>query len=114
MIKNIHIVPDTLCSNYKTKMYRTIDEEEYERIKGELTPLGMSGVYEDEDGNLVNVEPSDTTEKKKYPTNTSSQQGGPDRSNPGYWAQFYDPRYCSGSCEDYCKKMAAKHGYREK
>ena len=40
-------------------MYITIDEEDYERMKNELTPLGMSGVFEDEDGNIVNVEPSD-------------------------------------------------------
>ena len=92
----------------------TIDEDDFEQMKDQLTPLGMSGVYEDEDGNLVSVEPSDTTEKKKYPTNTSSQQGEPNRSNPGYWVQFYDPRYCSGSCEDYCKEMASKYGYCEK
>lgn len=46
-------------------MYITIDEEDYERMKDELTPLGMSGVFEDEDGNIVNVEPSDTQEAKK-------------------------------------------------
>lgn len=46
-------------------MYITIDEEDYERMKNELTPLGMSGVFADEDGNIVNVEPSDTQEAKK-------------------------------------------------
>lgn len=92
-------------------MYTTINEEDYERMKDELTPLGMSGVYEDEDGNLVSVEPSDTTEKKSHPHQTSSRQGEPDRSNPGYWEQFYDPRYCRESLEEYCKKMAARNGY---
>ena len=91
----------------------TIDEEEFEKIKDQLTALGMSGVYEDEDGNLVLVEPtigeSNTTEKKNRPNKTSSQQEKPDRANPAYWHQFYDPRYCGDSCEEYCKKMAAKY-----
>ena len=45
----------------------TIDEEDFEQIKDELTPLGMSGLYEDEDGNLVTVESSKSvaTERKK-------------------------------------------------
>ena len=66
------------------KMY-TIDEDYFKQIEDRLTPLGMSGLYQDEDGNLVND-----------------------------WYQFYDPRYCGDSCEDYCKRMAAKYGYREK
>jgi len=92
-------------------MYITINEEDYEQMKDQLTPLGMSGVYEDEDGNIVSVEPDDTTEEKKQPYKTSSQQTKPDRSNPAYWEQFYDPRCCGGSREEYCKKMAAKNGY---
>ena len=92
-------------------MYITIDEEDYERMKNELTPLGMSGVFEDEDGNIVNVEPSDTQEAKKQTYKPVSRPSQPDRSNPGYWVQFYDPRYCGGSLDDYCKKMAAKYGY---
>ncbi len=96
----------------------TIDEDYFKQIEDKLTPLGMSGLYEDEDGNLVTVEPinstSDTTEKKNRPYKTSFQQEKPDRSNPSYWHQFYDPRYCSGSREDYCKRMAEKYGYREK
>ena len=99
-------------------MYITIDEDYFKQIENELTPLGMSGLYEDEDGNLVSVEPvdstNDTTEKKNHPYKPSLQQEKQDRSNPNYWHQFYDPRYCSESCEDYCKKMAAKYGYREK
>jgi len=99
------------------KMY-TIDEDYFKQIEDRLTPLGMSGLYQDEDGNLVSVEPinstSDTTEKKNRLYKTSFQQEKPDRSNPGYWYQFYDPRYCGDSCEDYCKRMAAKYGYREK
>ncbi len=99
-------------------MYITIDEDYYEQIKDQLTPLGMSGLYTDEDGNFVNVEPinnkSDTTGKTSHPYKQPLRQEKPDRSNPGYWVQFYDPRYCSESCEDYCKKMAAKYGYREK
>ncbi len=92
-------------------MYITIDEEDYERMKNELTPLGMSGVFEDEDGNIVNVEPSDTQEAKKQTYKPVSRPSQPDRSNPGYWVQFYDPRYSGGSLDDYCKKMAAKYGY---
>ena len=57
---------------------------------------------------------NDTTEKKNRLYKTSFQQEKPDRSDPGYWYQFYDPRYCGDSCEDYCKRMAAKYGYREK
>ena len=94
-------------------MYITIDEEYFEQIKDGLTPLGMSGVYEDRDGNLVSVEPtigeSNTTEKKNRPSKTSLQQEKSERANPAYWYQFYDPRYCSESCEEYCKKMAAKY-----
>ena len=94
-------------------MYKTIDEDYFEQIKDKLTPLGMSGLYEDEDGNLVSVESTNsesaTTEKKQHPHKTSLQQGKSERANPSYWYQFYDPRYCSESCEEYCKKMAAKY-----
>ena len=92
-------------------MYLTIDEEDYEQMKDELTPLGMSGVYEDENGNIVSVEPSNPKETKKQSYKTPSPPSPPDRSNPDYWVQFYDPRFCSGSLDDYCKKMAAKYGY---
>jgi hypothetical protein len=95
-------------------MHITINEEDYERMKDELTPLGMSGVYTDEDGNTVSVEPDDTTEVKKKPYKTSSRQTKPDRSNPNYWHQFYGPRYCGESPEEYCMKMAEKNGYRKK
>jgi hypothetical protein len=94
-------------------MCKTIDEEYFEQIKDELTPLGMSGLYEDKDGYLVSVESvdgeSNTTEKKNRPSKTSLQQEKSARANPAYWFQFYDPRYCSESCEEYCKKMAAKY-----
>ena len=89
----------------------TIDEEDFEQIKDELTPLGMSGLYEDEDGNLVTVESSKSvaTERKKQPHKKTLQEERSERANPAYWFQFYDPRYCSESCEEYCKKMAAKY-----
>ena len=65
------------------KMYITIDEDYFKQIENELTPLGMSGLYEDEDGNLVSVEPvdspNDTTEKKNHPYKTSLQQEKPNK-----------------------------------
>ena len=91
-------------------MYITIDEDYFKQIEDELTPLGMSGLYQDEDGNLVSVEPadseSDTTEKKDRPPLAQKE---PDRTDPNYWYFVYDPRYCGGSREDYCERMAAKY-----
>ena len=34
----------------------TIDEDYFEQIKDQLTPLGMSGLYTDEDGNFVSLQ----------------------------------------------------------
>lgn len=89
----------------------TIDEDYYEQIKDELSPLTFGGLCQDEDGNLVSVEPKDSkmnsADKKKY--KTPAQQEKPDLTSPGYWYYVYDPRYCGGSREDYCERMAAQY-----
>lgn len=83
--------------------------------------LGASGLVEDEEGNIYGVdeidewrEPEDPEMKrrleefnKRIAKNSFISQLD-DKTNPAYWAYYYDPRYCGPSMEAYCNKMAAK------
>lgn len=92
-------------------MYITIDKDHFERIKDRLTPAGLGDLFVDEDGDFYNVEfeDSDTTDEEKHPHTASLPQEEPDLSSESYWYAVYDPRYCGGSREDYCRKMAARY-----
>ncbi len=83
--------------------------------------LGVSGLVEDEEGNIYSASEIDTDEEpntlKKATklsssfTNSSFVSSLDDKSNPAYWYFYYDPRYCGPSREAYMEKMARQYGY---
>lgn len=77
--------------------------------------LGESGLVEDEDGNILNASEVDDTDGRQK-SDRSSASGSfnyfpelEDKSNPAYWAFYYDPRYCGPSPKAYMEKMAMKY-----
>lgn len=88
-----------------------VDKAYIERHKDELTPT-FAG-YMDDEGNIYEVvedDDDDAQAKKPSQSHQWPAHREPDnRADPSYWYHFYDPRYCSGSREEYCQRMAAKY-----
>ena len=64
-----------------------------------FTGLGVSGIYVDEDGNMV------------YPflmEDQDVQTEITDKTDPLYWRDRYEPGYCGPDREDYMERMAAR------
>ena len=81
------------------------------------TMLGESGLWEDEEGNIVDpsemegYEPADPALKKKISErlkNFGVQAELNDKTNPDYWFYEYDPRYCGPDRQDYMERMASR------
>lgn len=72
--------------------------------------LGESGVVEDEDGNMYSVGEIYGYEELPNPIfPENSHSVSEDKTSPGYWAFYYDPRYCGPSPEEYIEKMVRKY-----
>lgn len=72
--------------------------------------LGESGVVADEEGNMYSVSEVygyEEPPKSIFPKDTHS--ASEDKTSPGYWAFYYDPRYCGPSPEEYIEKMIRKY-----
>ena len=80
--------------------------------------LGESGLVEDEDGEIFDINdifpPSDNLHE--IPSERLKGFGVSsvldDKANPAYWYYIYDERYCGESREEYCEKMAAQYRQR--
>ena len=79
--------------------------------------LGESGLWEDEEGNMVDpsemegYEPADPAIKKKISErlkNFGVQAELNDKTNPDSWFYDYDPRYCGPDREAWMEMMAAR------
>ena len=81
--------------------------------------LGESGILVDEDGNWVD-EPWETTAADSATDSPSTEEGSqpaqptiePDKSDPAYWAFYYDERYCGPSREAYVERMVKQYAGR--
>ena len=73
--------------------------------------LGESGILVDEDGNWVD-EPWEGNEEVTQTPSTATiapPSFDTDKSDPAYWAFYYDPRYCGPSREAYIERMAKQY-----
>ena len=75
----------------------------YKNLQG----LGASGILVDEDGNWVDFPDPQEPQSPSNSTVTNSYET--DKSDPSYWAFYYDERYCGPSREAYCARMASQH-----
>ncbi len=88
----------------------TFGENSGERIGGHVyRALGESGMVADEDGNIY--DPSeifgsddDESSQREFTHNQPDE-----KTDPAYWDFYYDPRYCSGSREQYVGEMVSRH-----
>ena len=91
------------------------DEKEKEK---NYQGLGESGILVDKDGNWVDDswEVHEKPETETPQTETIAQPSlDVDKSDPAYWAFYYDPRYCGPSREAYIERMVKQYaGHPEK
>ena len=76
--------------------------------------LGESGILVDEDGNWVD-EPWEGNEEVTQTPSTATiapPSFDTDKSDPAYWAFYYDERYCGPSREAYVERMVKQYAGR--